>query len=71
MSAAVEPLIVDPEAGPNGAFEGVVADTPVEIQSTTKPSLNHKNILNLIACEYYFIAGLGCWYYYLSMQITN
>jgi hypothetical protein len=48
MSAAVEP--VDPEVA--DVIEEVVVETPVEIQSTTKPGLNHKNILNLIACEY-------------------
>jgi hypothetical protein len=62
MSAAVEPLIEDPEAaGPNDAIEEAVVETPVEIQSTNTSSLNHKNIINLIACEYcYFITGLGC-----------
>lgn len=58
MRAVVEPLIVDPEAGPNDDNEGV--ETPVEI--TAKPSLNHKNILNLIACEYFIVlvAGIIC-----------
>ena len=57
MSAAAVELI-DPETA-DAAIEEAVVETPVEITSTN-PSLNHKNILNLIACEY-FVTGLGCY----------
>ena len=51
-AAAVEPLI-DPETA-DDAIDVAVVETPVEITSTN-PSLNHKNILNLIACEYFVL----------------